>query len=183
MAIRGRIYDVSSSPFYRPGRFERDAVWRAGSLRVARAASLRVCSSSPTAVVCTPPPWPPPNTQHVRCAPNNAAPQNTNEGGAYGLFAGKEVARALAIMSVKPEDCTGELGDATEKQLKTLVRLLCCACWCVCVRVQQQLVLCAVPNSRVLCLITNNAQQEDWEAKLSAKYPVVGEITSPRLEL
>jgi hypothetical protein len=41
-------------------------------------------------------------------------------GGGYEIFAGKEVARALAIMSVKAEDCTDDLQNVTEKQLGTL---------------------------------------------------------------
>ena len=41
-------------------------------------------------------------------------------GGGYEVFAGKEVARALAIMSLKAEDCTANLEGVTEKQLGTL---------------------------------------------------------------
>lgn len=36
------------------------------------------------------------------------------------MFAGKEVARALAIMSLKAEDCTDNLEGVTEKQMGTL---------------------------------------------------------------
>ena len=36
------------------------------------------------------------------------------------MFAGKEVARALAIMSLKEEDCTANLEGVTEKQMGTL---------------------------------------------------------------
>jgi len=41
-------------------------------------------------------------------------------GGGYEVFAGKEVARALAIMSLKAEDCTDNLEGVTEKQMGTL---------------------------------------------------------------
>ena len=41
-------------------------------------------------------------------------------GGGYEVFAGKEVARALAVMSLKAEDCTSNLEGVTEKQLGTL---------------------------------------------------------------
>lgn len=41
-------------------------------------------------------------------------------GGGYAKFAGNEVARALAIMSLKEEDLTADLHDVTEKQLQTL---------------------------------------------------------------
>lgn len=36
------------------------------------------------------------------------------------MFAGKEIAKALATMSLKPEDCTPDLKGVTEKQLQTL---------------------------------------------------------------
>ena len=36
------------------------------------------------------------------------------------MFAGKEVARALGLMSLKEEDCSADLTDLTEKQLHTL---------------------------------------------------------------
>ena len=42
------------------------------------------------------------------------------KGGAYAIYAGKEVARALGLMSLKAEDCTAELDGLTEKQLETL---------------------------------------------------------------
>ena len=41
-------------------------------------------------------------------------------GAGYHVLAGKEVARALALMSLKPEDCTSDLTGLTEKQLQTL---------------------------------------------------------------
>jgi len=40
-------------------------------------------------------------------------------GGNYARFAGKEIARALGIMSMDPKDCTDELDDLTPKQLET----------------------------------------------------------------
>lgn len=41
-------------------------------------------------------------------------------GGAYQLFAGREVARALGKMSIKEEECNAELDDLSEKELSTL---------------------------------------------------------------
>jgi membrane-associated progesterone receptor component len=58
-------------------------------------------------------------------------------GGAYNVFAGRECARALAIMKVALEECNAYLDDVDEKAIKTL---------------------------------------NDWEAKLSAKYAIVGEV-------
>ena len=41
-------------------------------------------------------------------------------GGGYAIFAGKEVARALGLMSLKEEDCSADLDGLSEKQLHTL---------------------------------------------------------------
>ena len=41
-------------------------------------------------------------------------------GGGYAIFAGKEVARALGLMSLKEEDCSADLNGLNEKQLHTL---------------------------------------------------------------
>ena len=38
----------------------------------------------------------------------------------YHIFAGKEAARALALMSLKCEDCTDDLAGLTDSQLSTL---------------------------------------------------------------
>lgn len=45
---------------------------------------------------------------------------SAESGSSYSVFAGKEAARALGVMSIKPEDCTGDISDLTEKQLQTL---------------------------------------------------------------
>lgn len=38
----------------------------------------------------------------------------------YHVFAGKECSRALALMSLKPEDCNSNLDDLDESKLKVL---------------------------------------------------------------
>ncbi len=41
-------------------------------------------------------------------------------GAGYAMFAGRECSRALALMSLDPEDCCAELADLTTRQLDTL---------------------------------------------------------------
>lgn len=41
-------------------------------------------------------------------------------GGAYHVFAGREVSRALARMVVTEAECTGDLSDVDERQMATL---------------------------------------------------------------
>ena len=65
------------------------------------------------------------------------------EGKPYGVYAGREVARALGKMSLKEEDCSANMDDFTEKESATL---------------------------------------EQWEAKFSGKYPVLGKVV-PSLQL
>ena len=43
-----------------------------------------------------------------------------NTGSGYHVFAGKECSRALALMSLKPEDCNSNLDDLDESKLKVL---------------------------------------------------------------
>ena len=38
----------------------------------------------------------------------------------YHIFAGKECSRALALMSLKPEDCNSNLEDLDESKIKIL---------------------------------------------------------------
>lgn len=40
--------------------------------------------------------------------------------GPYAVFAGKECARALALMSTDAKDCTARVGDLDDKQKQTL---------------------------------------------------------------
>ena len=41
-------------------------------------------------------------------------------GAGYHVFAGKEAARALALMSLRPEDCNGDLSGLSEERLAVL---------------------------------------------------------------
>ncbi len=38
----------------------------------------------------------------------------------YHIFAGKECSRALALMSLKPEDCNSKLDDLDQSKIKIL---------------------------------------------------------------
>eukprot|EP01113_Clastostelium_recurvatum_P022932 TRINITY_DN2743_c0_g1_i2.p1 TRINITY_DN2743_c0_g1~~TRINITY_DN2743_c0_g1_i2.p1 ORF type:complete len:105 (-),score=10.69 TRINITY_DN2743_c0_g1_i2:42-356(-) len=49
-----------------------------------------------------------------------SGPYSKSKGAGYSVFAGKEIARPLAISSVKPEDITPSIEDLTEKQMETL---------------------------------------------------------------
>lgn len=42
--------------------------------------------------------------------------------GGYSVFAGREVARALAKMSLKKDDCNAELEGCSEKELESLAQ-------------------------------------------------------------
>lgn len=57
----------------------------------------------------------------MRTAPN----EHRNDffhtvGCGYHIFAGKECARALALMSLKPEDCNSDITDLDESKIKIL---------------------------------------------------------------
>jgi hypothetical protein len=47
-------------------------------------------------------------------------PDLARAGGGYAHFAGREVARALAVMSLDPKDCSADLAGVTPKQRETL---------------------------------------------------------------
>ena len=67
----------------------------------------------------------------------------------YHIFAGKECARALALMSLKPEDCNSDITDLDESKIKILddwqkVRsVICCSRRARCpFRILRKLVSC-----------------------------------------
>ena len=48
------------------------------------------------------------------------ADSDCGTGAGYHVFAGREVARALAIMSLRLEDCHGDLTDLSDERLAVL---------------------------------------------------------------
>ena len=67
------------------------------------------------------------STTSLRAVPGEGFPPKKprhdlfhSSGCGYHIFAGKECSRALALMSLKPEDCNSKLTDLDESKIKVL---------------------------------------------------------------
>ena len=56
----------------------------------------------------------------LKCLNQRLCHKDVSAGGSYALFAGKECAKALGKMTMDAKDCTAEVSDLSEAQLKTL---------------------------------------------------------------
>lgn len=121
VAIKGNVYDVTKGrDFYGRGEFTKGrrvhfAKQRWGKCACNTCANPQLSSSRSSMCFCGT--W----CLDILQAESSDLLWASADGG-YSVFAGREVARALAKMSLKKDDCNAELADCTEKELESLAQ-------------------------------------------------------------